>query len=88
VSSLGSEFNYDFGVSLCADAGPDAAVFHFHTPWRRYNAQEHGGLSAFALEHGVVYHTYSCYARGLEAFNATYQFLDRVPRGRAEDQLR
>jgi predicted dithiol-disulfide oxidoreductase (DUF899 family) len=88
VSSLRSDFNYDFGVSLRADADPDAVVFNFNTPWRWYNAEEHGGLSAFALEDGVVYHTYSCYARGLEAFNATYKLLDRVPRGRDEDKLR
>jgi predicted dithiol-disulfide oxidoreductase (DUF899 family) len=34
-----------------------------------------------------VYHTYSCYARGLEAFNSGYQLLDRAPRGRDEDTL-
>ncbi|MGA7655389.1 MAG: DUF899 domain-containing protein [Methylocella sp.] len=88
VSSLRGDFNYDFGVSLRADADPDAVVFNFNTPWRRYNAEEHGGLSAFVLEDDIVYHTYSCYARGLEAFNATYQLLDRVPRGRDEDKLR
>jgi predicted dithiol-disulfide oxidoreductase (DUF899 family) len=48
---------------------------------------EHAGLSAFALEGGVVYHTYSCYARGLEAFNGAYQLLDRAPKGRDEEGL-
>jgi predicted dithiol-disulfide oxidoreductase (DUF899 family) len=85
-SSLRSDFNYDFGVSLRAGADPDAVVFNFNTPWRRYNDEEHAGLSAFALEDGVVYHTYSCHMRGLEEFNA-YQLLDRVPRGRDEDEL-
>ena len=45
------------------------------------------GLSAFALQDGVVYHTYSCYSRGLDAFNGAYQLLDRAPRGRDEEAL-
>jgi predicted dithiol-disulfide oxidoreductase (DUF899 family) len=45
------------------------------------------GLSAFALDGGVVYHTYSCYARGLDGFNSAYQLLDRTPKGRDEDNL-
>ncbi|HLI21978.1 MAG TPA: DUF899 family protein, partial [Stellaceae bacterium] len=88
VSSGRSDFNYDFGVSLPAGADPDAVTFNFATPWRRFNSEEHAGLSAFVLEDGTVYHTYSCYARGLEDFNVTYQLLDRAPRGRDEDQLR
>jgi predicted dithiol-disulfide oxidoreductase (DUF899 family) len=42
------------------------------------------GMSAFALEDGVVYHTYSTYARGLDALWGMYQWLDRAPRGRNE----
>jgi predicted dithiol-disulfide oxidoreductase (DUF899 family) len=45
------------------------------------------GLSAFALHEDTVYHTYSTYARGLDAFNSTYQLLDRAPRGRNEENL-
>jgi len=40
-------------------------------------------LSAFVLEEGVVYHTYTCYDRGTEALNATWQLLDRAPKGRS-----
>ena len=39
-------------------------------------------LSVFVLEDGVVYHTYSCYDRGTDALNATWQLLDRAPKGR------
>jgi predicted dithiol-disulfide oxidoreductase (DUF899 family) len=42
------------------------------------------GMSAFALEDGVVYHTYSTYARGLDGLWGVYQWLDRAPRGRNE----
>ncbi len=47
-------------------------------------ARERPGLSAFALEDGVVYHTYSTYARGLDAIWGAYQWLDRAPKGRNE----
>jgi predicted dithiol-disulfide oxidoreductase (DUF899 family) len=42
------------------------------------------GMSAFALDDGVVYHTYSAYARGLDALWGMYQWLDRAPKGRNE----
>jgi predicted dithiol-disulfide oxidoreductase (DUF899 family) len=53
------------------------------TDWATY-IREHPGMSAFALEDGVVYHTYSTYARGLDALWGMYQWLDRAPRGRNE----
>ncbi len=43
------------------------------------------GVSAFVLEDGVVYHTYSAYARGVDGLWGMYQWLDRAPRGRNED---
>jgi predicted dithiol-disulfide oxidoreductase (DUF899 family) len=46
--------------------------------------RERPGMSAFALEDGVVYHTYSAYARGLDGLWGMYQWLDRAPRGRNE----
>jgi predicted dithiol-disulfide oxidoreductase (DUF899 family) len=47
--------------------------------------RERPGLSAFVLEDGVVYHTYSTYARGLDGLWGMYQWLDRAPRGRNEN---
>ena len=46
--------------------------------------RERPGMSAFALEDGVVYHTYSAFARGLDGLWGMYQWLDRAPRGRNE----
>jgi predicted dithiol-disulfide oxidoreductase (DUF899 family) len=54
--------------------GTDAATY----------IRERPGLSAFALEDGVVYHTYSTYARGLDGLWGMYQWLDRAPKGRNE----
>ncbi|TWT05802.1 DUF899 domain-containing protein [Reyranella sp. CPCC 100927] len=59
---------------LAATCGIDAAAYHRDRP----------GLSAFVLQDGVVYHTYSAYARGLEGIWGMYQWLDRAPKGRNE----
>jgi predicted dithiol-disulfide oxidoreductase (DUF899 family) len=50
--------------------------------------REAPGMSAFALEDGVVYHTYSAYTRGLDALWGMYQWLDRTPQGRNETLAR
>jgi|ERR1035438_9940637 predicted dithiol-disulfide oxidoreductase (DUF899 family) len=53
------------------------------TDWRTYR-QQGPGMSAFVIDDGVVYHTYSAYERGLDGLWAMYQWLDRSPRGRNE----
>jgi predicted dithiol-disulfide oxidoreductase (DUF899 family) len=53
------------------------------TDWPTY-MREMPGMSSFVLEDGVVYHTYSAYARGLDGLWGMYQWLDRAPRGRNE----
>ncbi|SDB93351.1 DUF899 domain-containing protein [Paraburkholderia lycopersici] len=59
---------------FAASCGTDAATY----------ARDRPGLSAFVLEDGVVYHTYSTYARGLDGVWGMYQWLDRAPKGRNE----
>jgi predicted dithiol-disulfide oxidoreductase (DUF899 family) len=49
--------------------------------------EQREGMSAFALKDGVVHHTYSTYARGVEALMGSYQYLDLAPAGRDEDRL-
>jgi predicted dithiol-disulfide oxidoreductase (DUF899 family) len=56
------------------------------TDWETYR-REGPGVSAFALEDGVVYHTYSAYERGFDGLWGMYQWLDRAPRGRNETGL-
>jgi predicted dithiol-disulfide oxidoreductase (DUF899 family) len=85
----GYEYNYRAGAALqsrssegpvsefAAMAGTDAATFMRQRP----------GMSAFALDDGVVYHTYSAYARGLDGLWGMYQWLDRAPKGRNETGL-
>ena len=57
--------------------------WHRWPDWATYT-REQPGMSAFALENGAVYHTYSAYARGLDGLWGAYQWLDRTPLGRNE----
>jgi predicted dithiol-disulfide oxidoreductase (DUF899 family) len=61
-------------AEMGASVGTDAATY----------AREAPGMSTFVLEDGVVYHTYSTYARGLDGLWGMYQWLDRAPKGRNE----
>lgn len=63
-----------WGAKFAAGAGVDVATYLRETP----------GVSSFVLDDGVVYHTYSAYARGLDALWGMYQWLDRAPLGRNE----
>ena len=61
-------------AQFAATCGTDAKTFSRDRP----------GMSAFALEDGAVYYTYSAYARGLDGLWGAYQWLDRAPKGRNE----
>jgi predicted dithiol-disulfide oxidoreductase (DUF899 family) len=84
VSALGNDFNVDFAV-FTEEERRTGAGFNFGGPDRtdlNVRETELHGLSAFALEDGIVYHTYSCYDRGTDGLTGTWQLLDRAPRGR------
>jgi predicted dithiol-disulfide oxidoreductase (DUF899 family) len=84
ASSHGSDFNFDFGVSSTEDR--PLAEYNFRAiPESERFTGERPGVSAFALEDGTVYHTYSAYARGVDAIWGVYPWLDRAPKGRNED---
>ena len=112
ASTLGSDFNFDFGVSITEEQqreggveynyrrkapvaeipsrstpdGPTTFAAMSGTDAAAYT-REKPGMSAFALASGVVYHTYSTYARGLDGLWGMYQWLDRAPKGRNETGL-
>ena len=65
------------GAAIAAGVGTDWPTFFRERP----------GMSAFAMEDGAVYHTYSAYARGLDGLWGMYQWLDRAPLGRNESGL-
>lgn len=64
-------------AEMAATAGTDVSTY----------TRERPGMSAFVLEDGVVYHTYSSYARGLDGLWNMYQWLDRAPKGRNEEGI-
>jgi predicted dithiol-disulfide oxidoreductase (DUF899 family) len=118
ASSFGTDFNYDFDVSVSEEQQRKGEIVYNYereapTPeplagktlreWKERGGEgpvaeiaamagtdvatftrERPGLSAFALEDGEVYHTYSAYARGLDGLWGMYQWLDRAPKGRNE----
>jgi predicted dithiol-disulfide oxidoreductase (DUF899 family) len=107
VSSLDTDFRFDFGVSVTKEQQQEGAEYNYQwvvlgpvleaaegTPLEKLGEMtgtdaagyttEAPGLSAFALDDGDVYHTYSTYARGGEFMLGFYPFLDRAPRGRDE----
>jgi predicted dithiol-disulfide oxidoreductase (DUF899 family) len=88
--SSDSDFNYDFRALDIRppEAGVENPVLaeiasSVGTDWATYR-RERPGVSAFALEDGVVYHTYSAYERGLGVLWGMYPWLDRAPLGRNE----
>jgi predicted dithiol-disulfide oxidoreductase (DUF899 family) len=74
VTEIPSRSTPDGATIFAAMSGTDRATY----------IRERPGMSAFALEDGVVYHTYSTYARGLDGLWGMYQWLDRAPNGRNE----
>jgi predicted dithiol-disulfide oxidoreductase (DUF899 family) len=93
LSSLGTDFNYDFHVTLDAAAGSGeynyanaAALQRAGKLWTTQG--ELPGLSVFLRDGENVFHTYSAYARGLDLLLNTYNYLDLTPLGRQEDDGR
>ncbi|MBK5331970.1 MAG: DUF899 family protein [Ilumatobacteraceae bacterium] len=91
-SSFGSDFNYDYHVSLDASVAP--VEFNFRGPdelkahglgWTLEEPSEQPGYSTFLAVDGQIFHTYSVYARGTEWLGGSYAFLDLTALGRQED---
>jgi predicted dithiol-disulfide oxidoreductase (DUF899 family) len=80
------EYNYRRGMPLQSrgEDGPVARVAALAGTDTATFTRERPGMSAFALDNGVIYHTYSTYSRGLDGLWGMYQWLDRAPKGRNE----
>jgi predicted dithiol-disulfide oxidoreductase (DUF899 family) len=86
VSSFGSEFNFDYGVSVVKEDVGKEIVYNYRPS--KFPSDERPGMSVFYKNaNGEVFHTYSMYARGLEDLMSLYAILDRVPKGRDEAGL-
>ena len=92
-SSFGTDFNYDFGVTIDESVRPAAYNFRTRAEYEAmgsafFDAEqpfEMPGRSCFLRVDGRVFHTYSQYARGLESTGGSYYFLDLTAMGRQED---
>jgi predicted dithiol-disulfide oxidoreductase (DUF899 family) len=87
VSSYGSDFNFDYHASF-APAQIVERKAYYNYEIRPIDVSDEVGISVFSKnERGEVFHTYSCYGRGIDMLNGAYQYLDLVPKGRDEDGL-
>ncbi|KAA6462956.1 DUF899 domain-containing protein [Acidobacteria bacterium AB60] len=88
VSSYGSDFNFDYKVSV-SDADRARGKRTYNYAEIDFMLEELPGLSVFSKDQdGTIYHTYSSYARGLDILVGTYNFLDHAPKGRDEEGLK
>jgi predicted dithiol-disulfide oxidoreductase (DUF899 family) len=92
-SSFGSDFNYDFDVTLDESVKPIEYNYEFYGTKEAFEAPgqyfsgELSGTSVFWQEDGRIYHTYSTYARGDDLLGSTHDHLDLTPLGRQEEGL-
>lgn len=87
VSSFENSFNRDYGVSHTSDERERGEI-QYNYATRKYFSSEAPGISVFNKDgNGNIFHTYSCYARGLDMLNGAYHYLDLVPNGRDEASL-
>ena len=87
VSSFHSDFNYDYQASFRPEAIASGAVYYNYSNQKMDMSDREGASVFYKDESGAIFHTYSCYARGIDMLNGTYHFLDLVPKGRDEDSL-
>ncbi len=87
VSSFGNDFNRDYHVSFTSDEVKKGEMF-YNFRIGKFSSEELPGISVFYKnQQGDVFHTYSCYSRGLDMLNGAYHYMDLVPKGRDEDDL-
>jgi predicted dithiol-disulfide oxidoreductase (DUF899 family) len=86
VSSHGSDFNFDYHASFTPEQIAAGTYYNYQVQPNKVSEQV--GISVFARnERGELFHTYSCYSRGVDMLNGAYHYLDLVPKGRDEDGL-
>ncbi len=87
VSSFNNDFNYDYQVSFTPEE-MDKGKMYYNYQVTGFPSSEGPGISVFYKDdNGDIFHTYSCYSRGLDMLNGAYHYMDLVPKGRDEDNL-
>jgi predicted dithiol-disulfide oxidoreductase (DUF899 family) len=85
VSSAHTDFNYDFQASARPEELKAGKVLYNYHEIKPFSDQMHGCSAFIKDDKGDVYHTYSTYARGVEALNGAFHYLDITAKGRDED---
>jgi predicted dithiol-disulfide oxidoreductase (DUF899 family) len=86
VSSGKSDFNYDFNVSFTPDEVRNETGFYNYRKGPVWGEDREGISVFYRNREGEIFHTYSCFARGIDMMNTAYQYLDIVPKGRDEGE--
>lgn len=87
VSSQGSDFNRDYQVSETPEEKATGQAYYNYRIGRPFGGERPGISVFYRDDDGALFHTYSCYARGLDMMNGAYQYLDLTPKGRDENGL-
>jgi predicted dithiol-disulfide oxidoreductase (DUF899 family) len=87
LSSYGSDFNFDYHASFTPEELRSGTAFFNYAREDPGFADREGASVFYKDGNGTVFHTYSCYARGIDMLNGAYHYLDLVPKGRDEDGL-
>lgn len=88
VSSYGTDFNYDFGVSFPPNEVNKGRINYNYGTWPLVGEEWPGVTAFYRGDAGEVFHTYSTYGRGVEVMMGTYRMLDLMPKGRNERDVR
>ena len=86
-SSFGSDFNHDYQVTETREERAKGQAYYNYRIGEQFGPERPGVSVFYRDDDGAVYHTYSCYARGLDPLNGAYQYLDLAPKGRDEEEL-
>ncbi len=88
VSSYGSDFNFDYHVSLTPEQIAEGKAYYNYEV-RPNTLSDEVGISVFYKnERSEMFHTYSCYSRGVDMLSGAYHYLDLAPKGRDEAGLK
>jgi len=87
VSSFANDFNHEYHVSFAPEQIAQGEVIYNYRLVKN-SMSERPGISVFYKDPGgTIFHTYSCYAHGLDMLNVAYHYLDLTPKGRDEEEL-
>jgi len=84
LSSFENDFNYDYYVSFTAKEVAQGSAYHNYTMAEPFGPETVGISVFYQDESRHVFHTYSCYSRGVDMLNGAYHYLDLAPKGRDE----